>query len=484
MKVKQILPIVFTTLVALTGCKTPQATNVTDQVKALLPTQYRQDGMDTCHAVNAITTITSWRQIFTDPQLVALIDTALTNNQDLKMTLQQIAIAKSDLLYQSGRLAPSVSAGLGVGVSKAGRYTSEGAGNATTEIEPGKDMPDPLMDYNLGFEANWEVDLWHKLSSSKHAAAEHYLATVEGRNAVLSSLIAQVAGNYYQLLALDNKLDLIHQYIDLQKKAVEIAKIQKQADADTELAVEKFQAELAKARSEEYTLRQEITESESALNLLLGRYPTKIERNKEGFLSSSLQQVTTGIPSELLENRPDVRAAEHELAAAKYSVEAARKEFLPSLNISAALGLDAFNPSYLTRLPKSLAFSVVGGLTGPLINKKAIQANFLTADAQQLEALYGYDKTLLTAYSEVCNLMSKISNLSSYYQLKDEEAKTLDKSIEVSKQLYMNGRANYLDVLMNERDALDAKMELLDTKQQQLTCMVDIYRSIGGGWKY
>jgi len=204
-------------------------------------------------------------------------------------------------------------------------------------------------------------------------------------------------------------------------------------------------------------------------------------RDKSTFLSANPQSVTTGIPSELLNNRPDIRQAEHELSAAKWSVEAAKKEFLPSLNISASLGLDAFNPTYLTKLPESLAFSVIGGLAGPLINRKAIQANFKTADAQQIQALYEYDKTLLTAYSEVCTLMSKIKNLDQYYALKKEESQKLDQSINVAHQLYLNNRCTYLDVLMDERDALDAKLEMLDAKEQQLFSAVDIYRSLGGG---
>jgi multidrug efflux system outer membrane protein len=458
------------------SCKTPQATIVNDRVKQQMPSQFQHDSISSESA-----TITPWRQFFTDPALVSLIDTALVNNQDLSITLQQIAVAKSGVLYQEGQLLPTVSAGGSIGVSKAGRYTSEGAGNATTEIKPGKDMPDPLMDYQIGAGMDWEVDLWNKLKSSKKAAVEHYLSTIEGHNAVLSSLISQVAAYYYHLLALDNKLDLIHQYIELQKKAVEIAKIQKSADADTELAVEKFEAELAKARSEEYTLRQETTETENSLNLLLGRYPTTIQRDKSTFLSANLQTVVTGIPTDLLKNRPDIRQAEHELAAAKWNVDAARKEFLPSLNISATLGLDAFNPAYLSRLPKSLAFSVLGGLTGPLINRKAIQANFNTADAQQVEALYEYDKTLLTAYSEVCTLMSKVDNLNQYFKLKEEESDKLTHSVEIARQLYLNSRCTYLDVLMDQRDALDAKMELVDAKEQQLSNIVNVYRSLGGG---
>ena len=476
MKTKYVLLIVLASSFTLMGCKTPHATSMTDRVKSQLPAHYQSDSVVGTHAG-----ITPWRQFFSDPILIALIDTALANNQDLKITLQQIAIAKSNVLYQKGKMLPAVTAGGSMGVSKAGRYTSEGAGNATTDIKPGKAMPDPLMDYQLGVTADWEIDLWHKLSSEKRAAVEDYLATVEGHNAVLSSLIAQVADTYYQLLAFDNKLDLIHQYIDLQKKALEIAKIQKAADAGTELAVEKFEAELAKAHSEEYVFRQEITENENELNLLLGRYPVKIERNKDSFLSTSLNQVMTGIPSELLDNRPDIRQEGHKLASAKWNVDAARKEFLPSLNISASLGLDAFNPVYLTRFPKSLAFSALGGMAGSIINRKAIQANFQSADAQQIEALYEYDKTLLTAYSEVCTLMSKIKNLDNYYQLKKDESNKLDKSIEVARLLYLNGGANYLDVLMDERDALDSKMELLDAKQQQLSCVVDVYKSLGGG---
>ncbi len=472
--------ILSVTLLVLSGCKTPHSTLLNDAVKAQLPEHYNADSTS---ASTVHTGITPWRQFFTDSTLVSLIDTALINNQDLRITLQQIAEAKSDILYHEGTLLPSVTAGVGIGMSKPGRYTSEGAGNATTDIEPGKSMPNLLMDYYPELTGDWEIDLWHKLSTQKKAVVEKYLASVEGRNTVLSSLIAQIASNYYQLLALDNQLDLMHKYIDLQKKAVEIAKIQKQADADTELAVQKFEAELAKARSDEYTIRQEITETENSINLLLGRYPTKIPRNKKDFLSLNLKQVTTGIPSELLLNRPDIRQAEHELAAAKWNVEAARKEFLPSLDISATLGLDAFNPAYLTRVPKSLAFSIVGGLTGPIINRKAIQANFQSADAQQIEALYEYDKTLITAYSEVCDLMSKINNLDKYYQLKNEESVTLDKSVEVARQLYLNGKADYLDVLMDERDALDAKTELIEAKQQQLSNLVNIYKSLGGGWQ-
>ncbi|WP_336691210.1 MULTISPECIES: TolC family protein [unclassified Chryseobacterium] len=464
----------------LAGCKAPMATVVKDEVKENIPQNFNQQ--DQGDANNNSGT-TPWRQFFTDPNLVVLIETALKNNQELMITLQEIEIAKSGVLAKKGRLTPTVSAGVGAGVKKAGRYTSEGAGDATTQIEPGKDMPDPLGNFEGGLMANWEVDIWKKLRTEKESAVAHYLSTVEGRNFVLSNLIEEVANNYYELLALDNQLDIIQQYTKLQQRALEISKIQKEAAAATELAVKKFEAELAKSKASEFTIRQEITEKENEINALCGRFPQPIVRSKGDFMSMIPQTVYTGIPSQLLANRPDIKQAELELKSSKLDVEAARKEFYPSLEISATLGLEAFKPSYLVKLPESMAASLVGELAGPLINKSAIKANFQTADARQIQALYEYDKTILNAYLDVANLMSKVKNIDQYYKLKSEETQALEKSIDIANQLFKNSRADYLEVLLNQRDALDAKMELVEAKQKQLSTVVDIYKSLGGGWK-
>ncbi|MGJ1198210.1 TolC family protein [Sphingobacterium spiritivorum] len=478
-KTKSIITAIAFSLM-LAGCKAPKATIVKDEVKENIPLNF-QSGEQQDTVQNSGTT--PWRQFFTDPNLVALIETALKNNQELLITLQEIEIAKSGVLYKNGKLSPTVAAKLGAGVSKAGRYTSEGAGDATTEIEPGKEMPDPLGNFEGGLVANWEVDIWKKLRTEKQAAIAHYLATVEGKNFVLSNLIEEVADNYYELLALDNQLDIVQQYIKLQERALEISKIQKEAAATTELAVKKFEAELSKSKATAYTIHQEITEKENQINALLGRYPQPVVRTKESFMSTIAQPVYTGIPSQLLANRPDIKEAELELKAAKLDVEAARKEFYPSLEISAALGLEAFKPSYLVKMPESIAFGLAGELAGPLINKSAIKANFQTADARQLQALYEYDKTILNAYLDIANLMSKVKNIDQYYKMKSQETQALDESIEIANQLFKNSRADYLEVLLNQRDALDAKLELIEAKQKQLSTVVDIYKGLGGGWK-
>ena len=461
------LAVVLATLLCMGACKTPQATILPkDTLKASLASMSRD---------SSVTISPAWRDFFQDSVLRSLIDTALQNNHDLKITLQELAIAKSAITANQGALLPSVSANLGAGISKVGRYTAEGAGNVGTELTPGRKIPTVTPDLAPTLQMDWTIDLWGKLNSDKKSAVERYLASEAGQRAIKSQLVADVAENYYALLALDYKLLVMQQYIALQKNAVRIARIQKEADADTQLAVEKFEAELAKAQSDEYVLRQSIIETENNLNLLLGRLPQPIARAKSDFLQLPMPATAHALSTQLLLQRPDVVQAEHALEAAKWDVETARKEFLPSFNLSAAVGLNAFNPKYLVKLPESLIFSALGSLTAPLINKKAIQANFSQADALQIEALYNYDKALMTAYIEMSTLQSKITNLKQLRQFKQKQDEALMRAVSAAQKLYLNNRATYLEVIDSERGQLDCKMELIDTKLQQLSTLIDMY---------
>ena len=462
------LAVVLATLLCIGACKTPQATTIPkDTLKESLASMSRD---------SSVTISPAWRDFFQDSVLRSLIDTALQNNHDLKITLQELAIAKSAITAKQGALLPSISANVGAGISKVGRYTAEGAGNVGTELTPGRKIPTVIPDLAPTLQMDWTVDLWGKLNSDKKSAVERYLASEAGQRAIKSQLVADVAENYYALLALDYKLLVMQQYIALQKNAVRIARIQKEADADTQLAVEKFEAELAKAQADEYVLRQSIIETENNLNLLLGRLPQPIARAKSDFLQLPMPATAHALSTQLLLQRPDVVQAEHALEAAKWDVETARKEFLPSFNLSAAVGLNAFNPKYLVKLPESLIFSALGSLTAPLINKKAIQANFSQADALQIEALYNYDKALMTAYIEMSTLQSKITNLKQLRQFKQKQDEALMRAVSAAQKLYLNNRATYLEVIDSERGQLDCKMELIDTKLQQLSTLIDMYR--------
>ncbi len=452
-------------VLAFTACKTPQATQPKDTLAKLPST-----------ATDTLTPLPAWRDFFQDATLRNLIDTALHNNRDLKIMLQELVIAKSAIAAKRGTLLPTVTANIGAGVSKVGRYTAEGAGNVGTELTPGHNIPTVIPDLAPSLQVDWTIDLWQKLNSGKRAAVERFLASQAGQRALRGQLVADVAENYYTLLALDSKLAVVTQYITLQQKAVKLARIQKEADAETQLGVEKFEAELAKAQADEWQLRQAVVETEAHLYLLLGRFPTPIVRHAGDFLQLALPATVRIMPTQLLLQRADVQQAEHQLRAAKWDVEAARKAFLPSLNLLAALGLDAFNPKYLVRTPESVAFSVLGSFTAPLINRRAIQADFEQANALQIEALYNYDKALLTACGETHTLQAKLQNLAHYAQLKQQQDSALQRAVSAAQQLYFNNRASYLDVLDSERDQLDCQMERIDTQLQQLSAAVEVYR--------
>ncbi len=457
------------------GCKLPAV--MQDKEIKPIPTAY-VDSRDTTNSADV-----QWKTFFTDQNLVALIDTALNNNIEMLTTWQDIEIARNDVRFRHGQLLPFVSAGAGLGIEKVGRYTSQGAGDASADITPGKKVPENLTDYFLGFRSSWEADIWGKLHNAKRAAFAKYLSSVEGRKFVTTNLVAEIANSYYELLALDNQLDIIRETIQLQKNALEIVKTMKDAAMATELAVKQFEAQVYNSQGLEYTVLQQITETENKLNFLAGRFPQKIERNKSSFRDQLPRQIQAGVPSQLLRNRTDIKQAELELMATKFDVKVAQAEFYPSLGITGLLGYNAFKHSYLFSTPESLAYGLVGDLVAPLINKNAIIAEFNKVKSSQIKALYEYQKAILNGFVEVSNQLSGINNLEKLYDTKSKQVQTLSQSIDISNDLFKSAKANYLEVLMAQRDALESKLELVEVKKNQFNAVTNIYRALGGGWQ-
>ncbi|MBQ4913814.1 TolC family protein [Maribacter sp. MMG018] len=442
-----------------------------------LPDNYRTQSTDTTN-----TATVKWRDFFSDPYLIALIDTALVNNQELNIMLQQIDIAQSEVKTRTGEYLPFINYGAGAEVEKVGEYTRNGAVEKNLDIKDGEEFPEPLTDYSVGLSASWELDIWKKLRNSKKAAVLEYLSTIEGKNFMVTSLIAEIADSYYELLALDNQLNIIEQNLEIQSNALEMVKLQKQAARATELAVRRFEAEVLKNQSHKFEVQQEIVETENKLNFLIGSTPKHIERNSDNFIENTIDPIYAGIPSQLLQNRPDIRQAEYELAAAKLDIKVARANFYPSVGIKAGVGLQAFKPKYLTSTPESLLYSAVGDIVGPLINRNAIKAAYNSANAKQIQAVYEYEKSILKGYIEVANQLSNIDNLKKTYDLKADQVEALTASIDLSTQLFKSARIEYIEVLLTQREALESKMELVETKRDQLIARVNIYKALGGGW--
>ncbi|MCA9419999.1 MAG: efflux transporter outer membrane subunit [Nitrospira sp.] len=424
-----------------------------------------------------------WRDYFVDPLLEELIDTAIGNNIDLQMALQRIEISRSSVRAATGALMPTIGFGAGTAIRRFGRYTMDGAGNSTTDITPGQTVPTNLPDLLVGLQSSWEVDLWGKLQNQRSSALSQFLASIEGTSLVVSNLVADVAIYYNELRALDNELDIIRQTLHTQYESLEVIQVQKEVGRATELAVELFKAQVLNTRILEKEVLQQITVTENHINFLLGRYPQPIERTKGQYSSGIPHEITAGVPSQLLANRPDVREAEFQVEASKFDLKVAKAAFFPSFNITASFGFQAFNPDFLFVAPASIAYTAVGTLVAPLINRNALEAQFNNAEAHQLTAMHHYQKTILNAYVEVANELSNIKNLQKINTLKKQQNEVLQQSVETSHLLYRYGRASYLEVLIAQRNALQSNLELISFAKQQRIAAVKIYKALGGGWK-
>ncbi|WP_367155735.1 efflux transporter outer membrane subunit [Methylomonas sp. HYX-M1] len=424
-----------------------------------------------------------WRDYFSDPQLIVLIDAAVSNNPDLQMALQRIEASRSSVKLANAALLPKVDLAIGGGMRKFGQYTMDGAGNATTDITPGNTVPEVLPDIFVGLQSSWEIDVWGKLRNQRSAAASSYLSSIDAANFVISNLVADVAIYYNELLALDHELDIIRATIRKEQEALDVIKWQKEAGRANELAVQQFQAEVLNTQVSEKNALQHITEIENKINFLLGRYPQPIPRSKEVFFVEPNHRLAAGVPSQLLENRPDIRAAEFDIQASQFDLQAAKAAFYPNVNITATFGFQAFDPEFLFQSPASLAYSVFGQLITPLVNKNALEARFNTAKATQLTAMYNYQKTILNAYVEVANQLSNLKNLQQVSALKRQQSDALRHSVEVSNELYKAAKATYLEVLYAQQSALRSNLELINATKQRHVAGINLYKALGGGWQ-
>jgi multidrug efflux system outer membrane protein len=464
-------------LVVMSGCKitTPQGRSSYDEA----PSSFTNNDTPASSASIA------WRDFFQDQKLITLIEEALENNLDRQIALQRITMAQANLRIARGLKAPSLELVAEPGVRRFGDHTMDGVGNFDTNFSPNiketQKMSTDLPDYYLGFRSSWEILAWGKLKNKRKAAYAQWMASEEGKHLVTTAMVTEVAKAYYNLLTLDNELSIVTQSIALQERVVEIISVQRSTGHATELGVKQVAAQLLNTKALAHDIRQRIVEEENFINFLLGRFPRPIERSGIILQQSLLANVSAGVPSEMLTKRPDIRQAEWRLQAARADMLAARKAFYPSLTITSSIGLQTFNFDRLFN-PGSLAYSVFGGLTAPLFKNNQIKAGYEYASAEQFAMVAEYQKAVINAFQEVTSHLSRVDNLSSKATFKEEEVKVLREGIEISNELYLVGMANYLEVISAQRNALEAELQLAETKRDQFYVLIDLYKSIGGGW--
>lgn len=423
------------------------------------------------------------QEFFTDDGLAELLTLRLAQNQELKIRNQEIWIASNEIMARRGAYLPFVSLGARGGFDRTSRFTPLGAAEDQLTYPGGGIFPDPLPRVGLGANFLWELDIWRRLRNARDAAMQRYVEAIERRNFLVTQLVAETAENYYELLALDKRLQYLDQMIEIQNRSLEFAKTQKATAQGTELGVQRFLAEVRKNESQRFIFRQQIIEVENRINFLVGRYPQPVERGAWDFIKLDSQTLNVGVPPQLLQNRRDVRAAERELAAAGLDIAVARANFYPRLTIFAGVGYEAFSPRYLFD-PGAFVANAAGELVGPVINRLAIRADYMNANARQLQAVYNYQRTLLTAFTEVVNNLNKVQNYKDSVALKQEQVAALDESVTIATDFLQKAQPDveYMDVLFAQRDLLEARIVLIETKQQQLVGIIRTYQALGGGY--
>ncbi|GAA4837506.1 TolC family protein [Algivirga pacifica] len=424
----------------------------------------------------------SWKDYFSDTVLLALIDSGLHNNYDLLIAEQRVIQANALLMQSRGALIPSFSGGGAVGIADPGDNSLQGkninAANAT-----GNNIPIPIENYQLDLSMSWEIDFWGRLRRLKESAKAQVAQTEMAQRALETVLVANIASLYYELLSLDIKLEVINKNIALQEEAFRVVKLQKEGGRANEVGVKQIEAQLLNTKGLKPAVLQQMVVTENALNYLLGRYPQEIHRGDSLMQQELPETAFTGIPSELLQRRPDILVAEYSLMAANANVGAAKAAFYPTISLSATGFMNSFDAGEFFSLPASLGYSVAGGLVAPIFQGNAIRAQYKSTEAEREQALFQYQQSIITSFNEVINSLVAVNQLEEQKSLKVLEVDALLKAAHFSNELFKSGYANYLEVITAQNNALVAELDLADIQKEQLISLVELYRSLGGGWE-
>lgn len=409
-----------------------------------------------------------WQQLFTDTNLQSLIQEGINNNLDMKIAVARIKSAAANLRQSKQAFLPTLDATASATEKKLA--ATQGAGLLAT------------TSYELSLAASWEADVWGKLRSTKKAYLNAFLQSEAYRRAVQTQLIADIATNYYTLLAYDAQLAITEKTVANRIADVETMKVLKESDVVTGAAVVQSEANRYSAEVTIPDLKQNIRETENALSVLLGRPSGPITRTtlETQTINTDLH---TGVPAQLLANRPDVQQAEYQLRYYFELTNVARTYFYPSLSITATGGL---SNSSVSKLFDASSFfgSIVGSLTQPIFNQGLNKQRLRVAEANQEESLATFRQTLLTAGQEVSNALYKYQAAVDKATIRSEQIAYLQKSVDFTKELLKyTTSTNYTDVLTSEQSLLAAQLNGISDKLQQLQAVVSLYRSLGGGWK-
>jgi outer membrane protein, multidrug efflux system len=412
-----------------------------------------------------------WWEVFKDPVLQGLIGTAITNNYDLQQAVARVEQAREQVTVASSAFVPQIGYGGDIGRGKNALYNSPAALNGSTESSA-------LLSLN----ATWEIDLWGRIRRSSEAARAQFLATDEARRGVLITLVSQVATAYFNLLALDQELAVQRGATNAYAGSYRIFSDRLFNGVASKLETDRAAAALANAAAAIPQLEIQIATTEDQLNVLLGRPPQPIFRNSLTNQPQLAPEIPAGLPSALLQRRPDVASAEQSLIAANANIGVSKANFFPQIGLTTFLGRASPELSAFTGGSANM-WNVGGMMAGPIFQGGALRAQYRAAKAQAVQATAAYQQTVVTALQEVSDALVTRQKLQEEYIFNGQAVINLAESVDLATQRYLNGKSSYYEVLQAQQELFPSQQAQIQTQVGQLIAVVQLYQALGGGWQ-
>jgi len=460
MDVRRLLPLI---VAALAGC-TLGPDYKRPQVAA--PGAFQYEPKDA-----AATADTLWWQQFQDPVLDQLIAEALKHNTNIQIAAANVEQAAAVLTQTRSQLFPQV--GYGIGAQR--ERTVEPAFAAQIP-----NYPNPASAYQAALQASWEIDLWGRIRRQSEAAYANVLATDEARRGVILTLVANVANGYLQLRGLDAQLDVAKKTLQTYKESVDLFTLQFQYGQVSMMNVAQAQSQYETAAAQIPLIEQQIAQTQNSLAVLIGRDPGPILRGKSVY-ELQLPQVPQGVPSQLLERRPDLNQAEQQLIAANAQIGAAKALYFPTISLTGAYGNASADLSKLFTGPAKV-WSYAGSVVGPIFSFGAVSGQVMQAEAAQNAALLNYQLAIRNAFADVDNALVANSKLQEQLDAQVKLVAALQQYSDLARMQYDGGYTSYSTVLQAEQALFPAQLNLASIRAQVFASAVNIYKAMGGGW--
>jgi NodT family efflux transporter outer membrane factor (OMF) lipoprotein len=468
-KAKSYIPWLFVSL-TLAACRVSKEY----QRPALqVPARFNQETTADTSSIAQI----KWNAFFKDTTLVRLVSEGLKHNYDLQIALHRIEAAQQQVKQAKLLGLPDVDLQVSAQSSRPSDKSLNGASIASF---PGTRH---IEDYSAALALSWEADIWGKIRSQKEATLASYLQTTDAARAVRTRLIADIALDYYNLLMLDEQLNIAQENLALRDSTLQLTRLLKQAGRATSLATQQAEAQMQSTTALIDQLRMEISLQEHALNILTGKLPDKIARSTRLSQLKVPDTLSAGIPAALISRRPDVRAQEMALVASNARVGVAKASLYPSLNITASGGVNAFKASDWFNVPGALFGLVAGTVAQPVFEHRQLKTNWEIAKIEREESVLSFRQSVLNAVGEVSDALVQINQLKKEQTATASRVQTLQQAVSNAQLLFKSGMANYLEVITAQQNALQAELSLADVKRQRLSASVELYRALGGGWE-